>query len=260
MPYVERGEGPLLLFVHGSLCDYRYWQPQLDGLSPRYRCVSVSLTHYWPHARLGEDVPFSWSRHADELADFLARLNEGPAHVVGHSRGGCVAYHFARRHPQHVRTLTLADPGGPLQIPGRPLAQMPETVNALRARAAQLIESGEIDAGLQLFVDSVSRPGFWEKSTIAFRTMATDNAGTLPRQFLDPLPAYTADDAADVRSPVLLIDGEKSPLMFKRTVAALQEWLADARRQTVRGASHGMNLAHPSAFNRFVDEFIRNST
>ena len=30
MPYVEAGEGELLLFVHGSLCDYRYWQPQLD--------------------------------------------------------------------------------------------------------------------------------------------------------------------------------------------------------------------------------------
>jgi pimeloyl-ACP methyl ester carboxylesterase len=259
MPYVAHGEGPLLLLVHGSLCDYRYWQPQLDGLSPRYRCVSVSLTHYWPHTRLGVDVPFSWSRHADELADFLTRLNEGPAHVVGHSRGGCVAYHFARRHREHVRTLTLADPGGPLQIPGRPLAQMPETVNALRARAAQLIESGEVDAGLQLFVDSVSRPGFWQKSTTAFRTMATDNAGTLPRQFLDPLPAYTADDAAEVRCPVLLIDGEKSPLMFKRTVAALNEWLSDARQQTVRGASHGMNLAHPSAFNRFVDEFIRSA-
>jgi len=28
----------------------------------------------------------------------------------------------------------------------------------------------------------------------------------------------------------------------------------------VRGASHGMNLAHPSAFNRYVDEFIRAMT
>jgi pimeloyl-ACP methyl ester carboxylesterase len=40
-------------------------------------------------------------------------------------------------------------------------------------------------------------------------------------------------------------------------VTALQGWLPDARRETVRGASHGMNLAHPSAFNRYVDEFIQ---
>ncbi|SKC93178.1 Pimeloyl-ACP methyl ester carboxylesterase [Burkholderia sp. YR290] len=257
MPYVEQGDGELLLFVHGSLCDYRYWEPQLAGLSKRFRCVAVSLTHYWPAVETPIAIPFSWSNHADEVAQFIERFGAGPAHVVGHSRGGCVAYHFARRHAQHVKTLTLADPGGPLQIAGRAPASLPETVNALRARAAQLIEEGQVDAGLQLFVDSVSRPGFWAKSTPGFRRMATDNAHTLARQFRDPLPAYTPDTANEVKCPVLLIDGEKSPLMFRRAAETLASWLPDARRETVMGASHGMNLAHPAAFNRFVDAFIQ---
>ncbi|MCC8395338.1 alpha/beta hydrolase [Paraburkholderia sp. MMS20-SJTR3] len=260
MPYVEAGDGELLLFVHGSLCDYRYWQPQLAGLSKRYRCVAVSLTHYWPATGSAPDLPFSWSAHAAEVGEFIERFDAGPAHVVGHSRGGCVAYHCARRHPERVRTLTLADPGGPLQVAGRASASPPEAVNPvnpLRAKAALLIEAGEVEAGLQLFVDSVSRPGFWAMSTPAFRRMATDNAHTLARQLRDPLPAYVPEDAADLLCPVLLIDGEKSPDMFRRTVTALQSWLPDARRATVRGASHGMNLAHPSAFNRYVDEFIQ---
>ncbi|MBA5745283.1 alpha/beta hydrolase, partial [Escherichia coli] len=29
LPYVERGSGAPMVFVHGSLCDYRYWDPQL---------------------------------------------------------------------------------------------------------------------------------------------------------------------------------------------------------------------------------------
>jgi pimeloyl-ACP methyl ester carboxylesterase len=257
MPYVEAGAGELLLFVHGSLCDYRYWQAQLAGMAAQYRCVAVSLTHYWPHTDTPADAPFSWSAHADELGEFIEHLGAGPAHVVGHSRGGCVAFHFARRCPQLLCTLTLADPGGPLQIAGRPTGRLPETVNALRARAAQLIEAGKVDEGLQLFVDSVSRPGFWAKSTVSFRTMAIDNAHTLARQFRDPLPAYTPQEAAEVHAPVLLIDGEKSPEMFRRTATALASWLPNARRATVRGASHGMNLAHPAAFNRYIDEFIR---
>jgi pimeloyl-ACP methyl ester carboxylesterase len=257
MPYVERGSGPLLVFVHGSLCDYRYWQPQVDGLSAHYRCIALSLTHYWPIAGLARTLPFSWSRHADELAEFIDKLGHGPAHVVGHSRGGCVAYHFALRHRERVRTLTLADPGGPVEMPGQTLHVLPETVNALRARAAGLIEEGEVDAGLELFVDSVSRVGSWAKSTAAFRTMAIDNADTLPRQFADPLPAYKHDDARRIACPVLLIDGEKSPDIFRRCVAALADWVPDARRHTIRGASHGMNLAHPTAFNRHIDEFVR---
>lgn len=257
MPFVERGEGALLLFVHGSLCDYRYWQPQLAGLSKRYRCVSVSLSHYWPAPDVASDRPFSWSLHADELAQFIEAFGAGPAHVIGHSRGGSVSFQFARRYPQLVRSLTLADPGGPLQLPGQETAQVPASVNVLRARAVQLIESGDVDAGLELFVDSVSRPGYWSRSTRAFRAMATDNAHTLGPQLRDPLPAYTREHAAEVACPVLLIDGEESPEVFHRTVAALDEWIGDARRATVIGASHGMNLARPAAFNAFVDQFVR---
>lgn len=257
MPYVERGSGPLLLFVHGSLCDYRYWQPQLAGLAARYRCVAVSLTHYWPIAPLPSTVPFSWSRHADELAQFVERLGGGPAHVVAHSRGGAVAFQFAVRHPQHLRTLTLADPGGPLWAPGEREGTFPDTVNPLRARAAQLVVQGELEAGLQLFVDSVSRVGSWAKSPPAFRAMAIDNALTLPLQFQDPLPAYTREAAWSLRCRSMLIDGEKSPELFRRNVGMLEGWLPDVRRHTIRGASHGMNLAHPSAFNRHIDEFIR---
>ncbi|MEA3118425.1 MAG: hypothetical protein QOI13_1695, partial [Paraburkholderia sp.] len=257
MPFVMRGSGPLVLFVHGSLSDYRYWQPQIDGLSARYRCVAVSLTHYWPLAGLPCPVPFGWSAHVDELAEFVDQLGHGPAHVVGHSRGGAVAFQFALRHGDHLRTLILADPGGPAQISGPSQLELPDTGNALRARAAQLIVEGEIEAGLELFVDSVSRVGSWAKSTKAFRTMALDNAETLLRQFADPLPAYTLDAAKRVRCPTLLIDGEKSPDLFRRNVAVLADWIPDAQRQTINGTSHGMNLAHPSAFNRHIDDFIR---
>jgi pimeloyl-ACP methyl ester carboxylesterase len=256
MPFVEQGEGPLLVFVHGSLCDYRYWQPQLAGLSKRYRCVSVSLSHYWPAPEAARQQPFSWSLHADQIAEFIDALGAGPAHLIGHSRGGNVAFHAARRYPQHVRTLTLADPGGQVQLPGQRIARLPDTVNALRARAVQLIDSGDIDAGLELFVDSVSQPGAWAHSTHAFRTMARDNAHTLGPQFRDPLAPYTREDAQEVACPVLLIEGEKSPLVFHRTVNALGEWLADSRRASVAGASHGMNLARPAAFNAFVDAFV----
>jgi len=257
VPYIEAGHGELLLFVHGSLCDYRYWQPQLDGLSKQYRCVAVSLSHYWPATAIAPGHPFSWSAHTGEVAEFIDRLGAGPAHVVGHSRGGSVVFQLALRHPERVRTLTLADPGGQLRIAGQPTSRFPEKVNALRAKAAQLIETGDVESGVQLFVDSVSRPGSWAMSTPAFRTMATDNAHTLALQLQDPLPGYTQEQAAEVRCPVLLIDGEKSPDMFRRTAATLQTWLPDARRETVPGASHGMNLAHPRAFNRYVDGFIQ---
>ncbi|VVE38375.1 alpha/beta fold hydrolase [Pandoraea soli] len=251
VPYVEAGSGEPMVFVHGSLCDYRYWDPQLAALSAHFHCFAPSLGHYWPETHAFGHGDFSWDAHVMEMAEFIKALGLGAVHLVGHSRGGCVAFHLARQYPHLVKTLTLADPGGPLQMtPNAETGKLPPATQLLRATAAELIEQGKFDAGLNLFVDSVTMPGFWSKSTQSFRRMALDNAVTLPKQLRDPLPAYTPEAAREIQCRTLLIDGQKSPRMFRNTVERLQQWIGHAERQTIAGASHGMNIANPGAFNR----------
>lgn len=260
IPYVAAGAGETLLFVHGSLCDLRYWRSQAEALSQRFRCVSVSLSHYWP----GDGVPvqgrFGWQAHATELAGVIAALDCGPVHLVGHSRGACVAFQLARDCPQLVRTLTLADPAGPTPGEGEDgdegTASVPAATAALRRRVAELVAGGAVEAALELFVDSVSMPGIWRRSPAGFRTMALDNAATLPMQFRDPLPAYTRAAAAGVACRTLLIEGERSPRMYRDNVEKLAGWMAHVDKRTIAGASHGMNVTHAAAFNRLLQAFV----
>lgn len=254
--YIEAGSGSPIVLVHGSLCDYRYWQPQFAPLAQQHHTIAISLSHYYPAQYAASGQEFSWWKHVEELAEFIEHLDLGPVHLLGHSRGGCIAFHMAVRNPELVQSLILADPGGPLQTGATPpKAALPESVTQLRERAANLIAGGSVDSGLELFVDSVSQAGFWNKSTEAFKTMARDNADTLILQFADPLPAYSQADAQTIQCPTLLIDGEKSPRMYQKNAEALVSWIANAERATVRAASHGMNVANPGAFNRFVLDF-----
>jgi pimeloyl-ACP methyl ester carboxylesterase len=260
VPYVASGAGEPLLFVHGSLCDYRYWDRQTEVLSNQFHCVSVSLSHYWPADETNANSVFSLETHVAELAEFIVAMNIGPVHLVGHSRGACVTFQLAHAYPELVKTLTLADPGGPVQIDGKPEAALPPATVALRAKVANLVDSGAIEAGLELFVDSVSMPGIWRKSPASFRTMATANAATLPKQFRDPLPAYTRAAAVALTCPTLLIEGERSPRMYRDNVATLAGWIRHVDKRSVTGASHGMNVTHAAAFNRLLRAFVTQSS
>jgi pimeloyl-ACP methyl ester carboxylesterase len=256
LPYLERGAGEPLLFVHGSLCDYRYWAPQMEPLAQQFRCIVPSLSHYWPALDACIQSEFGWDTHVAELAGFIAALGLDSVHLVGHSRGGNLAYQLARRHPRLVRSLVLADPGGPLLLNDDEDAALPAATNVLRSRAASLIDAGEFEAGLELFVDSVSAPGTWKQSPRAFRQMALANATTLPKQLCDPLPAFSASSAAGIKCRTLLIDGQRSPRMFRNNAAALAQWVQFAERVTIDGATHGMNVSHPQQFNRQLIAFV----
>jgi pimeloyl-ACP methyl ester carboxylesterase len=48
MAYIELGEGPPLVCVHGTLGDFRLWSPVLGPLSRRRRVLALSLRHYFP--------------------------------------------------------------------------------------------------------------------------------------------------------------------------------------------------------------------
>jgi pimeloyl-ACP methyl ester carboxylesterase len=254
--FAQAGSGEPIVLVHGSLCDYRYWEPQFAPLASTHRVLSLSLGHYFPTRELNCALPFSWNAHVQQIAAFIDEVVREPAHVVAHSRGAYLAFHLARRFPDRLRSVTLADPGGAVQGSDAPGVQAAGKDNPLRARAVALIEQGEVDAGLALFVDSVSRPGSWMQSPYGFKTMARDNAHTLRPQMAERMPAFAAHEAGAITVPVLLVGGEKSPSIFHRNIEWLHQRIDGARQMTITGASHGMNLAHPRAFNRAVLDFV----
>lgn len=254
------GQGTSLLLVHGSLCDYRYWQGQVGALSARYRVIVPSLRHYFPEQWNGGGSGFTTGQHVSDLLALLDQL-PGPAHLLGHSRGGNICLRVALTAPRKLFSLTLADPGGDyaddvfgavnIEAPVSPLER-----NQFRQQALDMIREGSVEEGLQLFVDTVSGAGVWSRSSRQFREMATANAMTLIGQVADHPDPINHRQIAQLQLPVLLIGGARSPEPFPRIIQALQSTFANVQSVTIPGASHGMNVIRPAAFNRAVLEFV----
>ncbi|MCZ0737523.1 alpha/beta fold hydrolase [Phreatobacter sp. AB_2022a] len=106
--YVERGSGPVALFVHGVLLNSHLWRHQLAALSDIRRCIALDLlAHGDTEIAGGQDV--SVSANADMLVEFLDGLGIDAVDLVGNDSGGGIAQIFAARHPQRLRSLTLTD-------------------------------------------------------------------------------------------------------------------------------------------------------
>lgn len=247
--YTEAGTGDIVLLIHGSLCDYRYWRWQIPALSPLFRVVAPSLRGFWPEPFQQEDASFSIEQHASDMIAFARHLGQGQSiHVLGHSRGAHVALEMACRAPELVRSLTLADPGFRIDD------EAPST--SVHARVAALLERGEVEQGLSEFVDAVNGAGTWRQMVSWFKTMVKDNAYTLLSQIREVDLSMDLSRIRQLRIPILLVGGANSPARYGSRLDALETAFENVSRITIPLASHGMNLANPRAFNQGLTTFL----
>ena len=106
--YVERGSGPVALFVHGILLNGYLWRHQLAQLGHLRRCIAVDLlAHGNTETSAVQDVSVSANAHM--LAEFLDALQIDQVDLVGNDSGGGVCQIFAAFYPDRVRSLTLTN-------------------------------------------------------------------------------------------------------------------------------------------------------
>jgi pimeloyl-ACP methyl ester carboxylesterase len=260
--YEEAGSGPLLLLIHGQLCDHRFWWAQMGSLAKRYRVIAPSLRHYWPDHCDETSATFTTHQHALDLGALIDALGEGPVDLCGHSRGGYVAFRVAQLFPEKVRALVLADPGGPVDISDDPAQEAmppaPTPIDDLMPIVVDRLKANDVDGGLALFFDVVQGKGAWSQSPEPFRVMARSNAMTLLAQaiFEPRRKPITLAQIRAVAAPTLLIGGAQSPSPFPGILSAFERSLATSSRITIADASHAMNIQDPTAFNEAVLGFV----
>jgi pimeloyl-ACP methyl ester carboxylesterase len=106
--YVEQGNGPVALFIHGVPLNGYHWRHVIAGLRDIRRCIALDLMGLgYTETRPGHDVSFT--AQAAMVAGFLDALGIEQVDLVANDSGGAVAQIFAARHPHRLRTLTLTN-------------------------------------------------------------------------------------------------------------------------------------------------------
>lgn len=256
MPYLDLGTGEPLVCLHGSLCDFRIWSPVMGLLSQQGRLVMPSLRHCFPARWDGTGPGYGIAQHVDDVAVFIAALAE-PVHLLGHSRGGHIAFRVAQARPDLLRSLILAEPGGMLDASLAPDATPPAaSVPPYTVTAAAMIAAGDVEGAMQHFVDAIDGPGTWRHLPEADRQQTRDNAFTLLGQQFEGREPYGRAEAEGITVPTLLIGGERTTGRLSVILRTLASHIPGAQCVMLPKATHMMFRQSPGPFSAAVMQFI----
>jgi pimeloyl-ACP methyl ester carboxylesterase len=142
--YLDAGDGPPVVFVHGLLVSGYMWHQVIDALAGERRCVAYNLPHHGG-TEVGDDHPLDLEANAEMLAAFCDALGLDAFDLVANDTGGAIAQAFALRHPERLRTLALTNCEARDWMPSHDdLAQMVQQL-ADRGELAPLLKAGHDD-------------------------------------------------------------------------------------------------------------------
>lgn len=257
--YLEHGQGTPVVFLHGLFNDYRQWLPQRGDVGARYRFISYTQRYHGARPWPDDGENYSNATHAKDLAEFIQSLHAGPVHVVARSNGAHIALVMALEHPELVRSLVLAEPGGMAHL----VSDTPEgkeAIGAFRealAPARQAALAGDPDAATRHFFEAVAgQPGLWESIPEERRQLMLPNGRMLRLFFSSPRNDISCDQFGQVRAPTLIVKGDRSIPMFQLTSDAVARCMPGSRVAVIPNSGHAMSQQNPAAFNKALLEFL----
>lgn len=235
------GEGPAILFIHGTGGSGKVWFNQMRRFESAFRVIAPDLPGY------GQTPLPEFIRSIDDYPAFVLALMDAmgleKAVLVGNSMGGRVSLQLALDHPERVSGLVLLNSSG-LKLPGIP------TVN-VREMAPEEFAS-------RLFFRSPEQPS--SRAALAERFVDSPEQKqarqTMLRLTAGPLRQDMQARLSEVTAPTLVIWGEGDriiPPVYGETLASA---IPNARLAVLPRAGHVPMLERPGAVNEVMAPFL----
>jgi pimeloyl-ACP methyl ester carboxylesterase len=106
--YLDVGEGPPALFVHGLFMSGYMWHRTIDEVKSERRCIAYNLPGHGG-SEVADGQALDLEANVEALEGFCDALGLEEFDLVANDTGGAFAQGLAVRDPARIRTLTLTN-------------------------------------------------------------------------------------------------------------------------------------------------------
>ena len=262
--YVEAGEGPLVLLLHGFPEFWYAWRHQLLPLADAgFRVVAPDLRGYNLSSKPAGVAAYLVERLVADVDALVRFCGEERAAIVGHDWGGAIAWLTALLAPERVERLAILNAPHPVRFEEglrrpRQLARswyvfffqlpwLPERAGrAFDHRWGRRALRGFSEEEVERYVEAWSQPGAATASINYYRALlrrSPRSARGLAR--------------SRIEAPVLVIWGERDPYLGADLAEPPRDLVPDAHVERIADAGHWVQCDRPARVNELLVDFLR---
>jgi epoxide hydrolase 4 len=272
--WVEQGEGPLVVLLHGFPEFWYAWRHQLPALAAAgFRAVAPDLRGYNLSDKPAGVAAYRIEALLEDLARLIERLGEGrgKAHVVGHDWGGAFAWYAPLFIPERLLSLTVLNAPHPLafrrelktnavqrkkssyvfffQLPWLPERRIrAENFAVLEKMLRRDPAPGTFtDEDIRLYMEALARPGALTAAVNYYRAAFRFPPRVRGRMWPDGLRT-------------LLIWGERDRYLGPGLLGDLDRWVPSLTVERIPHASHWVQADAPARVNELLIRFLTSVT
>lgn len=237
--YVERGDGPVILMLHGLFGALSNFRDVFDHFSENYRVVIPMLPIY--------ELPVletNIKNIASYVDDFLTFKGFDKVNLLGNSLGGHIALIYASRYSEHVNSIILTGSSGLYEsamgdtYPKRGNYEYIEEKVKVTFYDPEMASKELVDECYDIVNDKSK----------ALRILALAKSA---------IRHNVGKDLPDLKMPVCLIWGKNDTITPPQVAEEFQKLLPDAELFWIDKCGHAAMMEHPTEFNEILQAWLK---
>jgi epoxide hydrolase 4 len=266
--YVEAGDGPPVVLLHGFPECWYCWRHQIGPLADAgFRVLAPDQRGYNDSDKPRGVRNYRLSLLVQDVVGLIRHAGAERAAVVGHDWGGVLAWVVAMAHPEVVDRLAVLNAPHPLAY-RRELANPAQLLRSWYVLFFQLpwLPERLLSARGYRFVREAltrqaGRPGAFtpEEVRLYQEAMARPGALTAALNYYRALPRFWGEALRaerTVNAPTLVIWGERDPYLGVGMTRGLERWVPNVRVERLPDVSHAVQNEAPERVNELLVEFL----
>lgn len=258
--YVDQGEGPPILLVHGLGGSWRNWLENIPFLSDNHRVVALDLPGFGLSPMPQNEI--SIPAYGDLVLRFADAVGLGPeTFLIGHSMGGFISTEAVTSQPDRFSRLSLVSAAG---ISFATISGPRKSLTAVIVKGMIPVAASRAERNLNRkrlrtasFAGVIAHPSLigpeilWELGTYA----ALRSPALFAAAFA--LGGYdNRESLGGITIPTQIVWGQQDRLVPVGAAHSYARRIADSELSLIDDCGHMVQLERPARFNGEISRFI----